>query len=415
MIRIVPVALLLMAVAVGFGASTSAVPLGPCRIHMTGAMGSLSRQSQVFDTAMPDGSIVVGSSYTQGKSVIVHLRRVLLDCRSFAVLGTVITGKSGPIDAIAATPDGRILVGGNIGHAALVGRFSLGGGLDRSFGTDGWTRIQPNEKRRYGIPQFFGVTSIAVGPSGTIVIGGTDGAAHCCVRSFVSELTPDGALLPTFGHSGSRVIPAYAGSYTANVAPNPDRSVYVLDQYQGSGCGGPTVTRFFSDGSLDSRFNKAVARTIKRISGRHMLFAPSLVPDGSGGFTLAGGFDRTCGIFRHWLISGASVRVGSSGQAVGGVMHFRSPHDAFFSPAAVGLPSGRIVVAGSGPTDAFVQVLGPDGSRDPNVGDHGLLRFGTPPRVHVRYPSVDLLAAGGGAWLVTAFPREIDLTPIPVR
>ena len=382
---------------------------------MTGTASNPYRYSQVLDTALPDGSFVVGSSYDQGKSLIVHLRRVLPDCRIAAFLGAILPGKYG-INVIAGTPDGRVLLGGDAGHSALVGRFFADGGLDRSFGTDGWTRLKPHEKPVYRMPQFFNVTSITFAPSGRIVVGGTDGGAHCCVRSFVSELTPDGSPIATFGRNSSMVVPHYAGSYTADVSPNPDGSVYVLDQYQGSGCGGPSIVRMFTDGSLDRHFDKTIGRTIKGISGRHMLFSPSLVPDGQGGFTLVGDFDRTCRIFRHWRTSGVAVRIGPSGRVASGLTHFPSPRFSFYRPAAIRLPSGRILAAGAGVTSTLVQVFGPDGSRDPSVGDHGLLRIGLPSGVRGHGVSGDLLrAADGSAWLVRGFPHEIDLTPLPVR
>jgi len=417
-IRLATVAVLL-ALAVGFGGSAaSALPQGTCRIYMPGAMETRHRYSQVLDAALPDGSVVVGSSYVQRHSAIVHLRRVLPDCQIAASFRVIVRSSfTWGIDAIAATPDGRILLAGNSRRSAVVGRFFANGGLDRSFGNDGWARILGYRHPYFG--NFFGfdAKSLAFGPDGTIVVGGTDGGAHCCSREFVSELTPNGALIRSFGRDGSRAILGIAGSYITDVSVNPDRSIYVFGEYEQSGCGAPTIVRLFTDGSFDSRFDTAMARTIKHVARPKLRFSPSLVPDGADGFTLVGGLDRTCVLPNGTNPSeGVSVRVASSGQMVGAPTYFYSREYAFDTPAALRLPSGRIVAAGFGGANTLVQVLGPDGSRDPNIGDHGLLRFGPPPGAHDRYPSTGLLRrAGGSAWLVSGLRHEIDLTPLPVR
>lgn len=400
----------------GFGGQSSAATAGACRIHMTSAMETDRRYGQVLDTAFTDGSVVVGSSYLQGKSAVVHLRRILPSCQVVARFGVVIRSQftDWGIDTVAATPDGRILLAGNSGRSAVVGRLSANGGLDRTFGDDGWTRIRPYKHRQFGNYYGFSATSLAVGSDGRIAVAGVDGGAHCCIRSFVTELTPDGVPIKGFGHDGSRVVPDYAGSYAASVFPNSDRSIYVFGQYEQSGCGAPNIVRFLPDGLLDRRFDSAIARTIKRLTRRHFRFTPTLVPDPRGGFTLVGGLDRTCVLSRYQPSGGVSVRVGADGAIIGELTHFVSPRYAFDSPAALRLP-GRIVVAGPGVTSALVQVLGPDGSRDPSVGDHGLLRVAFPPSLHPHHVSGDLLTAAGGAWLVTGFPHEIDLTPVGVR
>ncbi len=221
--------------------------------------------------------------------------------------------------------------------------------------------------------------------------------------------------LARFGNDGSRVVPII-GSYSAGVFPNPDGSVYVFGQYEGSGCGDPEIVRVSPDGSIDRPFDTVMKRTVKRLTPREMRLTPTLVPDGAGGFTLVGGLDRTCVLPNpRQPSSGVSARIAASGQVVGELTHFVSPHLAFDSPAALRLPSGRILAAAFGVSSALVQVFGPDGWRDPSLGDHGLLRIAPPRGIRERFPSVDLLpAAGGSAWLVMGFSHEIDLTPVGV-
>ena len=397
--------------------------------------GTTYSGSQTLDTALPDGSFLVGSSNsdTFGEPARLHVHRVRADCRIVGTWGVTIRGRDAEIGAIAATPDGRVLVGGSARRRALVGRFFANGGLDRSFGDGGWARLLP-EAYLAGYP--FAVSSFAFEPSGAIVVGGSEGVAACCVQMFVAELTAGGLPIASFGRGGSKVIPQrYEGSWAVDVFPNSDGSVCVFDQFDSSfqppGCGTPNIVRVLDDGTLDYRFDRAMVRTVRRViwppSARQpgvtlpyprsprLRFAPTLVSDRGGGFTLVGGLNRTCGVNRTWS-SGVSVRIKPSGRAIRHLTRFRSPDYAFDSPAAIRLSSGRIVAAGCGASSALVQVFGPDGTRDPSVGDHGLLRVGLPRAVDDRSHSVDLLSsAGGTTWLVIGLPHEIDLTPIPVR
>lgn len=391
---------------------------------MTGAVDSVRRYARLLDTALPDGSFVVGTSYLQGHSVIVRLRHLTSDCQTAATSGVNLRAGYGGIDTIAATGDGKILLGGGIGHHALVGRFFANGGLDTSFGTNGWVRLVPRERpiRGMGRPSF-AVTSIAVAPSGMIVLGGNDGGAHCCSREFVGELTADGAPVTGFGHGGSRIIPGIAGSYTTDVSVNPDQSVNALGEYEQSGCGGPYIVRIRPDGLLDGGFDKAIARTIRTITRPDSRFTPSLVPDGSGGFTLVGGFDRTCVVpARHLPSRGVSLRIDASGSLVGDLTHFPSPLYAFDTPAALRLPSGGVVAAAVQYSRSYrakallVQAFAPDGSRDSGVGNDGQLHFPIPAGQGANFPTADLLLdANGSSWLVAGFPHEIELIPVSLN
>lgn len=412
--RFALVALVFLAVAVtaGFGGSASTPTTGGCRIHTRG------NYPRPLDAALPDGSFVVGSEYGKGKAEIVHLQRVLADCQIAATFGAVIHNHAA-IALITATSDGRILLGAETGHAALVGRLLVGGGMDRSFGSNGWTRLVP-PRSRCGGRLDYAVSSIDIGPTGTIVVGWSGEFFHCEL-GFVSELTQDGSPIQTFGRHGSAFGP---GGFNTRVYANADGSIYALGEVSPPfPCAGfPYVARMLSDGSLDPGFDKSAERTINRITGSGRAFRPfwpTVVPDGAGGFTLVGGLDAGCP--QRDINPAVTARVGPSGHMVGTPAHFRVPGYSFDAPTAIRLPSGRIVAAGEQYAGydrlktVLVQVLGPDGSRDSGVGAHGLLRFAIPRDVNTNYADVDFLSgAGGSAWLVTDLPHEIDLTALPV-
>jgi hypothetical protein len=418
MIRFAAVAFVLLAVATAFGGSRAAQATSPCRIFHTGTGIDYGGGTQGLDTELPDGSFVVGSYEKKGKAYVLRLHHVLSDCSIASTFG--VHSRWVGIGVVAATTDGGMLIGGSVDGRAVVGRLLADGSLDRSFGTDGWTQQTPGPRRCGGGKLRYGVTPIAVGSSGTIVLAESGEFFHC-VLTFVTELTPDGAPIRTFGHHGSVSIPS-AGSYsTSEVFANADGSVYEFGQWSIFGsCGGPIIVRIRPHGRFDSGFDKTVARTIAHIAPRpKKCFVPTVVPDGSGGLTLVGGLDRT--FTRSPFSRGASVHIGGDGRATSAITHFPSHGFAFDGPATIRLPSGRIVIAGvlysqqERPSAVLVQVFGPDGSRDPTIGDHGMLRYPIPQKTGTHWMSVDLLPApDGGAWLLTGLRGEYDLTLLPV-
>ncbi|HLX18591.1 MAG TPA: hypothetical protein VKR23_00395 [Gaiellaceae bacterium] len=383
---------------------------------------------------LPGGSLVLGATHQRGKELSVVLRRVDSACHvvhSFGKDGTAALALSvetgpygfvgGSIDTLAAEPDGGLLVAGNDGRYELVGRLLATGRLDPSFGRNGWARIRPHEKPAYRTPPPFPtVTSIAIDPSGSIFLGGNDGEAHCCAQSFVSELTADGAPVQSFGSNGSIILPArgFTGSYITQLASNGDGSAYAFGEYEQSGCGYPIVVRFGHDGSLDARFDAAVARTLRRVAPQPFRFTPTLVPGSSGAFALVGGFDKTCGpLSRHPVSSGRAVGILPSGRIDGafgkaGESPFAAPVFTFDNPLAIRLASGGIVAAdelydGKGRLKRVsVQSFASDGSAD---GRRTIVRARLP---HKPYLAGLLPAPADEAWLVIGSRSEIELLPV---
>lgn len=384
-----------------------------CGLSMSGTY--ISYSSRLLSAELPDGALVIGSSRRHGSRLVVTLRRVNADCQTYSLAPVSIrVGKLGAIDTMVATPQAELLLGGTDGKHALVGRFLATGRPDQTFGHHGWVRLTPHEKTLSGMPPpAFTVTSIAVGPSGSIFLGGNDGGPHCCVRDFVSEVTPAGDVVRTV------LLRNFGGSYTTDVYANSDGSVYALGEYEQSGCGGPSIVRIRRDGSLDPSFDATINRTLRKVmSAPSLRFTPTLVPAGPGGsFLLVGGLDSTCvPAARQGPLgsSGVAVAVNASGQMSHALTRFASSNYAFDSPTALWLPSGQIVAAavaytanGGRPLDVLVQSLAPGGVPS------GSERLPLPTAGRGTTPSIALLpGAAGDARLVIALPKEIDITPI---
>lgn len=385
-----------------------------CGLSMSGTY--ISYNSRLLSAELPDGALVIGSSRRKGSKLVISLRRVNPDCQVLNLpRASVQVGRFGGIDTMTATPQAELLLGGSDGRHALVGRLMATGRPDQTFGHRGWIRLTPHEKTLSGMPPpAFVATSIAVGPSGSIFVGGNDGGAHCCVRDFVSDLTPAGNVVRTLFPRN------FGGSYTTDVYANDDGSVYALGEYEQSGCGGPSIVRIRRDGSLDPGFDATISRTIKKVmSARSLRFTPTLVPAGAGGaFLLVGGLDTSCvraGREGPLGSSGVTVAVNASGQMSHALSRFASPNYAFDSPAALWLPSGRTLVAavaytanGGRPQDVLVQSLAPGGVPS------GVQRVPLPKAGRGTTASIALFpGAAGYTRLVIALRTEIDVTPVP--
>ena len=374
---------------------------------------------------LPDGSLVVGAASHRGPKLVVRLRRVTRGCRvvrSFGTHGTatveVGANDVGEIDVLRAAPDGRLVLAGGNGKAELVGRLLGDGRLDRSFGDGGWARVASHERSQRGMPPPAPTaTSIAFAGSGAILVGGDDEAPHCCVRDFVSEVSEAGVPVRTFGNEGSVFLPTFGGSYTTELGVEPDGSSYALGEYEQSGCGDPSIVRIRRDGSLDTRFDRSIARTVERVSGRKLRFTPTLVPGESGAFALVGGLDKTCvPAFPPPRVAsgGIAVEVGPSG-GVERETRFPAPGYAFDNPAAIRLVSGRVVAAAlvyraNGKVkSALVRLFRPDGMTE------GVRAVALTSLPRSQSPSLALVpAAGGDAWLVVGLATQTDLVPVRV-
>jgi hypothetical protein len=413
-------------------------PLRACKVGIAGMprSGSDFAFGGGLAAELPDGSLVVGASRFRGSKLSIVLRRVTRDCRvvrQFGEHGTAtVSVKSrqfGEIAAMVATRDGQLLLAGTDGRRELVGRLLASGRLDRSFGQDGWTRLRPHEKPLFQAPSPVPLaTSIAIGPSGSIFLGGDDQEAHCCVQDFVSALTARGAPVQGFGRSGSIILPAtFQGSYATDVFVDAGGSLYAHGQVVFMGCGGPVIVRIRPDGSLDSRFDSAVARSLRSLTPHHLLFSPALVlRQRPGTFALIGGLATECPPVAHPTSGGLAVGMLPSGRidrSYGrrGQTRFPSPAaDAFDHTSAIRLPSGGFLAATevysattSALTSVIVRAFSSNGSIDRAFGKSGARTIGLRTLPRTAYSSVALVrAADGDAWIVIGLPKETDLIPI---
>jgi hypothetical protein len=249
----------------------------------------------LLDTELPDGTVVLGGSYLKSGRLVTVLQGVSPNCQpaqGFGVHGTAtvtlaVHSASAVIDVIAATTDGKILLGGGIGPDLVVGRLLADGRVDAGFGTSGWARLQSPAKPAPGMFTGYAITSLALGAAGTIYLGGNDGTAHCCVEDFVGALSPSGRTERSFGNGGWVILPALVGSYATEIFPGVS-GILVMGFVMYTGCGGPVLSRLDARGRLDKTFGSNVQHSLASATARYVLVGPALYPRPSGGFALVG-------------------------------------------------------------------------------------------------------------------------------
>ncbi len=249
----------------------------------------------LLDTELPDGTVVLGGSYFKAGRLVTVLQAVSPNCQpaqGFGVHGTAtvtlaVHSASAVIDVIAATTDGKILLGGGIGPDLVVGRLLADGRVDAGFGTSGWARQQAPAKPPPGMFSGYAISALALGPAGTIYLGGNDGTAHCCVEDFVGALSPSGRTERSFGNDGWAILPALDGSYDTEIFPGVS-GILVMGFVMYTGCGGPVLSRLDARGRLDETFGSNVRHSLASATARYVLIGPALYTRPGGGFALVG-------------------------------------------------------------------------------------------------------------------------------
>lgn len=270
-----------------------------------------------------------------------------------------IAGSTTQVNALAAQPDGKILVGGNLLKLAglpqyFLGRVNADGTPDPSFAP--FDSLGSN------------VTCICVQSDGKILAGGYFKRLGGQSRSYIALLQPDGNLDPAFSAS--------ADSFVYTFAAQPDGRILAGGAF--TNLNGQTrkfLGRFEADGILDTNFNplldgavNAIALqsdgaiilggSFSNVNGQAATRLCRLSPDGSLDTNFVGtvgGSVWTVAVQADGkiLVGGGFSTLDGQGQAHLGRLNADGSLDADFSPIYSRIPSsislqadGRIIVSG---------------------------------------------------------------------
>jgi uncharacterized delta-60 repeat protein len=211
---------------------------------------------------------------------------------SFGSGGHVTTdfaGQNDEADAVAATPDGKIVVAGTVtdanGNSDFgLARYTANGSLDPTFGTGGLvttnfgTAVNPNN------PSVDAASGLAIQRDGKIIVVGSTNSFGTTGQDFaMARYNLDGSLDQAFG-SGGLVTTDFGGNNDAAAAVTLTASGQIVVVGESVSPDGTTsdfaVVRYNANGSLDNSFGTG-GEVLTSINGDPCrATAVALAPDG---------------------------------------------------------------------------------------------------------------------------------------
>jgi uncharacterized delta-60 repeat protein len=204
-------------------------------------------------------------------------------------------GESIPF-AVAIQPDGKIIAAGATGGSTVstfifaAARYNTDGTLDSTFGTVGTVTVV--------IPSSI-VSSIAIEQDGEIILGGGSGfdggkgtvslVSLAGTQFVLAGLNPDGSVDTAFGNGGKVQQTVGSGGSAFQLALQADGKIVAAGAaLGGSGLTSLALTRYNTDGSLDTSFGSAGTVTTKFDGKVDVATGVAIQQDGKivvGGFT----------------------------------------------------------------------------------------------------------------------------------
>jgi uncharacterized delta-60 repeat protein len=332
--------------------------------------------------AQPDGKILVGGQFSEYNDAPHEgLLRILPDGAPDTTF--VVDRRTAPSQrftlipyALAVQPDGKVLAGGYVQNADKSYRMGLvrllaDGSLDKSFAA-------------VASPDTAAIYTISLQPDGKIIIGGYTNS-HLAIRpyvfgqrAFVARLNPNGSYDPSFVRP-NRTLPARptgvapAGLVRASLVQPDGKIIFATEE--------GVVLRLNADGSLDPTFNATIY-----LRGATIW---ALVQQTDGKLVVGG-------YFGNWFRNGV-LRLNADGS----LDPSYQPNGVFGAEVRtlLLLLGNQVLAAGltrfrpNGQPFTSLVRLNPDGTRDPSLPYQQFL--GGPLNSLVLQPSGQVVAGGG--------------------
>ena len=315
----------------------------------------------------PDGKIVVGGelgdfSLDSNRSVLVRLNADGSLDPSFGNGGKIINPGQLHLPALAIQPDGKIVTAGattvqSITLDFAVVRYNADGSLDQSFGNGG-----------YAVNGAGNAESLVLQPDGKIILVGFLPIFRNGSDYLLARFNPDGSPDQTFG-DGGRVTTSFSsglnsGDKALAAALQPDGKIVATGYASGVSA---VLVRYNSNGSVDTSFGLdgfVFAPNFGAIASRILLQPDGKIVVGGGGFVLG----------RYNANGTTDQSFGSSGRVSGG---FGSGSGALYGlarqPDGKLLAGGSVSYSGTGECVFALSRYTPNGSLDPTFGNNGFV------------------------------------------
>lgn len=332
---------------------------------------------------------------------------------TFGEAGRVLTDFGGRYDqanALMLQPDGVILLAGQSSAQAdgqdgdfALARYTSEGRLDLSFGTNGRVRMDLSGQRD-------SAQALALTPDGKILVGGAAMPFSDIERSILTEfgempvgsifalvrMNADGLLDSSFGDGGKLATRiGSGGAGISALAVGPDGAIVAAGQGfpEGLGIGYDlALVRYQADGALDTTFGaggKVTTSfgdiTIEAVTSLSLMPDGRVVVGGQGYAHTAPGhpyqipadgslpppewynwFAQRIVLARYQADGALDLTFGSQGQVTDGRLRMQGVSD------LIVLPDGGILAAGRSETYLSVAAYNPDGTQAATFGTRGL-------------------------------------------
>jgi uncharacterized delta-60 repeat protein len=204
-----------------------------------------------------DGKVVEAGLASYGAQAVLSLARFNVDGtpdQSFGYLGglTQVLGPLGYVGDLAIQPDGKIIVFASAFPQAFVERFLANGQIDTTFGTGGKISVAANASS----PHF------ALQPDGKIDLAGVTpaGLAPDSGSVTVTRFNSDGSLDTAFGTGGTASSAMPSRPFVDGIAIQTDGTIVVVGgASEAPGVPSPFAARFTSSGGAATGFGGALA------------------------------------------------------------------------------------------------------------------------------------------------------------
>ena len=309
----------------------------------------------------PDGKVIVVGTSGSYVATWRYLSSGRLD-EAFGHDGvrTVQVGyRSAQVHDLALQPDGKMVVGGQVGKEAMVVRLMPDGSLDMSFGGgDGIVTIDHPERSSLAAVQ------VLLFPDGGI-LAEVNRSTRFRSRSFLTRLSLAGSTDPAFGRAGripvgKWVPPIALGSAGILIARHDPSSTHRV-----------VVFRYGLDGTLDTGFGAGGSVSFSLGSDAYDAHATAIATDDLGRITLAGAGGTALCFFDSTVV----VRLTPDGRLDPDFAHSSGCFDAVsIMPSADGsvvLVGSVFAGGGSGEYHLWLSRLRTDGLPDASFGDEG--------------------------------------------
>ncbi|MCB9282894.1 MAG: hypothetical protein H6563_02380 [Lewinellaceae bacterium] len=285
------------------------------------------------------------------------------------------------IYSLAVQPDGKILAAGGANDVYeensrfFIARLDPSGSPDSTFGQHGMVL-------KNGQEEWFRIKSIQVQPDGKILVSTS---IPLSMNGAIVRLNEDGNIDSGFGTNGIATTGQNEGFPGESVLLQPDGKIILYDI--------KNLTRFDPDGMLDTLFGNGGLVPLDYASGGNMpLRTASLIDDKIlVAFTLLNP-DSDFGIWRFNTDGTPDESFGINGRVEIDIWTNDRPQ------SILGLPQGKIAVAGVSDSKFSLVSLLPNGEPDPDFGDNGTI-----------------LVYYGGAWsAIMGMGLQFDGKPVAV-